>query len=139
MRASKVAIAAALRTDSNIDVFSTSIYAVERSVLPKLPSIEIIGVSSERVGNGPLARHTMRIEVTVGGQSEDDIDDRLDELVGAVRRRLDAAEQGIDPVVLADGQNAIIELGGSAWSVSAPGGGGVIRGASISLTCEVNE
>ena len=139
MRATKVAIASALRADPNIDVPSTGVYAVERSILPKLPSVEVIGVSSERVGNGPMVQHAMRIEVTVGGQSEDDIDDQLDELVGAVRRRLDAAENGNEHIAQTDGQNALVTLGSTAWSVSAQGGGGVIRGASVSILVEVNE
>ena len=53
MRATvKTAIAAALRTDDGGVcklVPREQIYAVERATIPVLPSIEMVGVSSERV------------------------------------------------------------------------------------------
>ena len=65
-RASKQAIAAALREDAEVAALvpDEQIYAVERAVLPTLPAIEIVGLSSE-VDTWPMVRHELSIEVTV--------------------------------------------------------------------------
>ena len=74
MRPTKLAIADALRTDPAVgelvpaaQIFSVEratadrgvpaaqIFSVERATVPTLPSIEVFGVTSERVGDGPLA------------------------------------------------------------------------------------
>ena len=92
MRAAKRALAAALASDPAVAelVPATSVYAVERSTLPTLPAVEVIALSSDRVGDGPLVRHSMSIEVTVSHTSEDSADELLDAIVTAVRQRLDA-------------------------------------------------
>ena len=66
MRATKRALAEALRTDAAVLVPPAQIYAVERATVPVLPSIEVIGISTERVDSGPMARHEMSCEITVG-------------------------------------------------------------------------
>ena len=57
MRPTKLAIADALRTDPAVGelVQAAQIFSVERATVPTLPSIEVFGVTSERVGDGPLA------------------------------------------------------------------------------------
>ena len=106
MRPVKVAIASALRTDEAVSelVPDTQIFAVERAVLPSLPSIEVIAVSSERVDAGPLVRHELSIEVTVSHPTEDAADELLDAVVRAVRQRIDAAERQLPPIALAGGE-----------------------------------
>ena len=73
MRATKTAIAEALRTDAAVSelVPATSVYATERATLPTLPAIEVIAVSTERVEDGPMVRHELSIEVTVSHATED--------------------------------------------------------------------
>ena len=90
MRAAKLALAAALRTDTAVAALvpAGQVFAVERATVPTLPSIEVIGVSSERVDTGPLVRHELSIEVTVTHPTEDGADELLDGIVTAVRRRL---------------------------------------------------
>ena len=44
---------------------------VERSVVPVLPAIEVIALSSERVDTGPMARHELSCEITVASATED--------------------------------------------------------------------
>ena len=141
MRAAKLAIAAALRIDADLGelVPATSVYAVERATVPTLPSIEVIGVSSERVDGGPMIKHSMAIEVTVSHPTEDGSDAALDGIVRALRRRLSDAERSELPIRLESGEGVLIELGGTRWSVSATGSTGVIRGASITLDAEVAE
>ena len=58
MRATKQAIAEAIRTDAAVAelVPLGQVFAVERAVLPTLPSVECIAVSSERVDTGPMVR-----------------------------------------------------------------------------------
>ena len=100
VRAVKVAIADALRADPTISalVDPSSIYAVERSVLPTLPSIETIGVSSERQDTGPMVRHELSIEITVSHTTEDGADTLLDSIVGATRSRLAVAVYESNPI-----------------------------------------
>ena len=99
MRPVKLALAEALRTDAAVSTLvpDAQIFATERAVLPVLPSIEVIAVSSERVGGGPMVRHELSIECTVSHQTEDGCDELLDAAVRAVRQRLDAAERQIRP------------------------------------------
>lgn len=141
MRGSRLALALALRRETAVTalVKPEQIYAVERAVLPTLPSIEIIGVSSERVDGGPLVRHEMSVECTVRHPAEDGADELLDDVVRAVRQRLGAAEQTEAPIALASGETALVSLSATRWSISASAGSTVIRGAAISLSVEVAE
>ena len=141
MRAVKVAIAEALRSDNNVTklVPDAQIYATERSTVPTLPALEVIGVTSERVGNGPMIRHALSVEVTVSHATEDGADGLLDAIVRATRARLGASEDSTRPIALASGKGALVVLGGTRWSVSAANASGVIRGASVSVTAEVAE
>ena len=121
MRPVKVAIAEALRTDAAVSelVPRTSVYATERATIPQLPSVEVVGVSSERVDTGPLIRHELSIEVTVSHPTEDAADELLDAVVMAVRQRLDAAERQLPPIALESGEGCLCVLAGTRWSVSA--------------------
>ena len=141
MRAVKVAIAAELRADNNVSklVPREQIYAVERATVPTLPAVELVGVSSERVGDGPLLRHALSVEVTVSHQTEDGADLALDAIVTAVRGRLSDAEHSARPIRRADGGNVLIVLGGTRWSISAANTSGIVRGASITVTAEGGE
>ena len=141
MRPVKVAIAEALRIDPAVSelVAPTQIYAVERSTIPLLPSVEIIGVTSERVGDGPMVRHALSCEITVASATEDAADAALDAIVRAVRARLSAAENSNDPISLADGEGVLVVLEATRWSVSAADKASVIRGASVSVTAEASE
>ena len=67
MRPTKLAIADALGTDPAVAelVPDAQVFAVERATVPALPSIEVIGITSERVGDGPMVKHELSIEVTV--------------------------------------------------------------------------
>ena len=141
MRPVKVALSRALRTDAAVSelVPPTQIYAVERSTVPVLPSIEVIGLSSERVDTGPMLRHELSCEITVASATEDKADELLDDAVRAVRQRIGAAERQLRPIALASGEGCLCVLGGTRWSISAPSTSGVIRGAAISLSVEVGE
>ena len=103
MRPSKIAIANALAYDTAVSnlVPPAQIHSVERSTVPALPAIEIIAVSSERVDTGPMVRHELSIEVTVGSPTEDGADELLDAIVRAVRQRLGAAEDSTRPIAVA--------------------------------------
>ena len=140
MRATKTAIAAAFRADRAITelVTAASIYAVERATIPTLPSIEVIGISSERVDHA-LVRHELSIEVTVSHGSEDGADAALDAIVRAVRARLSAAENSVDPIALPSRESVSVVLGESRWSVSASDQANVIRGAAVSVSAAVSE
>ena len=141
MRAAKIALSRALRNTAAVTalVKAEHIFATERAVLPTLPAIEIIGVSSERVDGGPLVRHELSIEVTVRHPAEDGADELLDDVVRAVRQRLGVAEQNEAPIALASGERALFELHGTRWSVSAADASSVIRGAAVALSVEVAE
>ena len=141
MRATKQAIAAALRDDAAVAALvpGGQVFAVERATVPTLPAVEVIGVSSERVDGGPMIRHTLAIEATVSAATEDGSDAALDGIVRALRRRLSDAERSELPIRLESGEGVLIELGGTRWSVSASGSTGVIRGASVALAAEVGE
>ena len=93
MRATKVAIAAAIAADAAVSelVPAAQVFAVERATVPTLPAIELVGVTSSRVGDGPMIRHLLSIEVTVSHSTENGADELLDGAVRAVRRRLGAA------------------------------------------------
>ena len=117
----------------------TQIFAVERAVLPSLPAIEVIAVSSERVDAGPLVRHELSIEVTVSHPTEDGADELLDAVVRAVRQRIDAAERQLPPIALAGGEVCLCVLGATRWSISAANASSVIRGAAVALSVEVSE
>ena len=129
MRPVKVAIAAALRTDA----------AVSAATVPVLPSIELIGVTSERVNDGPMIRHAMNVEVTVSHATENGADELLDSIVRAVRGRLRDAEHSTRPIAQEGGEAALCVLGATRWSVSASDASSVIRGASVSVSAEVGE
>ena len=141
VRAVKLALAAALRADTAVAALvpGAQIFAVERATLPTLPSIELIGVSSARVGNGPMIRHELAVEATVSHRSEDGADELLDGIVAAARRRLCDAETSERPIALESREGVLVTLRGSRWSVSAAGSAGVIRGASIEVSAEVAE
>ena len=141
MRAVKVALADALRADPAVAALVPvgQIYSVERATIPTLPSIEVIAVTSSRVGDGPMVRHELSIEVTVSHQGEDGADALLDAIVAVVRGRLAASEDSTRPIPLASGEGALCVLGGTRWSISAADKATVIRGASVSVTAEVAE
>ena len=141
MRATKTAIAEALRTDAAVSelVPRAQIYAVERATLPTLPAVEVIALSSERVDTGPMLRHALSVEVTVSHATEDGADELLDAVVRAVRQRIGAAERQLRPIALASGEGCLCVLGGTRWSISAANASSVIRGASVSLSVEVGE
>ena len=141
VRSTKVAIAEALRTDGAVAALvpAAHVFAVERATVPSLPSIEVIAVTSERVGDGPMVRHELQIEVTVSHQSEDGADLALDDIVRAVRARLAASERTVDPIDLASGEGALCVLGATRWSISASSTSSVIRGAAVSLSVQVSE
>ena len=86
-----------------------------------------------------MVRHLMDLECTVSHATEDGADELLDGLIQAVRRRVSDAESATRPIALADGQTAVCELLATRWSISASGGTGVVRGARVSLSCEVAE
>ena len=141
IRAVKQAIAAALREDAEVAALvpDAQIFAVERATVPTLPAVEVIGLSSERVNDGPLVRHELSVEVTVSHATEDGADELLDAVVRAVRQRIDAAERQLPPIALAGGEGALCTLGGTRWSVSASSTSSVIRGAAVALSVEVSE
>ena len=140
MRPVKLAIAAALAADAAVAelVPATSVYAVERATVPTLPSIEVIGVSSELVDTGPLVRHQLSIEVTVRRAAEDAADEASSAIVRAVRRRLADAEND-ERVISEDRRTVVVGLQGTRWSMTAASTSGVIRGAAISLTVSASE
>ena len=141
MRATKTAIAEALRSATAVSALvpRTSVYAVEQSTVPTLPSIEVIGVSSERVDEGPMIRHELSIECTVSHQTENGADELLDAVVRAVRQRLDAAERSVAPITQEGGEGCLVVLAGTRWSISAANTAGVVRGAAIAVSVEVSE
>ena len=142
MRPVKLAIATALRADPAVgeQVPAAQVFAVERAVIPALPSIEIIGISSERIGDGPMIHHTMSVECTVSAITEDAADALLDSIVAAVRVRLLAAEYSTVPISLEDGGNVLVELEATRWSISAADKAGVVRGAiNRRVTAQVSE
>ena len=99
VRATKLAIAAALAADTAVSnlVPAAQVFAVERAVIPTLPAVEIIGVSSERIGDGPMIKHEVSVEITVSHPSEDGADELLDSIVAAIRARLSASENSTRP------------------------------------------
>ena len=141
MRPVKVAIRSALASDTAVSklVPDAQIYAVERATLPTLPAVEVIGLSSERVGDGPMVQHELSVEVTVSHTTEDGADEALNAVVRAVRQRIGAAEHDTRPIALASGEGALCVLAGTRWSISASGASSVIRGAAISLRVQVSE
>ena len=141
MRATKTAIAEALRTDAAVSALvpAAQVFAVERATIPTLPSVELIGVTSERVGDGPMVRHELSCEITAAHSTEDGCDELLDAIVRAVRQRLDAAERQSPAIALASGEGCLCVLAGTRWSISAANASSVIRGAAISLSVVVSE
>ena len=141
MRDAKVAIAEAIRTDAAVLslVPPSQVYAVERATLPTLPSIEILGVSSERVDSGPMVVHELSVEVTVSHSSEDGADSLLDSIVRAVRARLSAAETTDNPIALPTRETVVVALGGTRWSTSASAASGTVRGASVAASALVSQ
>ena len=141
MRATKLAIAAALAADAAVSnlIPAAQVFPVERATIPALPSIEIIGISSERIGDGPMVHHSMSVEITVSAITEDAADALLDSIVTATRARLLAAEYSTVPISLADGGNVLVELEATRWSISAADASSVVRGASVGVTAQVSE
>ena len=141
VRGAKLAIAEALRTDDAVSqrVPGTQVFSVERATIPQLPSIEIIAISSERVGGGPLDKHELSVECTVSHPTEDGADELLDSIVRAVRQRLGASEGSTRPIALASGEGVLVVLGSTRWSISAADKASVVRGASVALSVEVAE
>ena len=139
MRATKQALAAALRADPDLAELVTpeAIHAVERATLPTTPAVEIIGVRSEATEY--LAKHELAVEITVSHATEDGADAQLDAIVAALRRRLLTAQSSVAPIERTDGSLLNVELGGTRWSVSGTGKGGVVRGASVTLTITGSE
>ena len=76
MRLTKLAIAAAFAADGAVSnlVPRSQVFSVERATVPVLPSIEVIGLSSERVDSGPMIRHELSCEITVSHATEDGAD-----------------------------------------------------------------
>ena len=138
MRAAKRAIAAALAAALD-GVPASQIYAVERVTLPTLPSIEVIGLTSDLQETGPLIKHLLSIEVTVSNATEDGADEQLDGLVKAVRGRLLAASMQDEVIHMPGGAIALVTLGDTRWSTSAAGAAGVIRASAIGVTVEADE
>ena len=130
MRATKTAIAEALRSDDAVLALvpREQIYAVERATIPVLPSVEIIAISSERVGGGPMERHELSVECTVSHPTEDGADAALDGIVRAVRQRLGASENSERPILLASGEGACWRAVRACWSCLAGHGGLSPRG-----------
>ena len=116
MRAVKQALAAALRADTAVSALVPvgQVFACERATVPSLPAVELVGVSSERVGDGPMVRHELSVECTVSSPAEDTADELLDGIVAAVRARLATSETTFDPINLASGERALVALGGHA-------------------------
>ena len=139
VRAAKRAIALALAEAVKDLVPAEQVYAVEKATLPTLPAVEVVAVTSERQETGPLLRHQLSVEITVSDPTEDGADESLNAIVAAVRARLSAAENEGDPIVLPDGSLALVELGGTRWSISAGGPSSVIRGAAVAVAIEVDE
>ena len=133
MRAVKVAIAAALRTDAAVSelVPAAQVYAVERATLPTLPAIEMVAVSSEVVDSGPLVRHELSVEITAAHSTEDGADELLDAIVRAVRQRLGDENAPIE--------GCVVVLGATRWSISAANASSIVRGASVAVTGMVGE
>ena len=141
MRAVKQALAAALRADPAVAALvpATSVYACERATVPTLPAVEVIAVTSSRVGDGPMVKHELSIEVTVSSPAEDTADELLDAIVAVVRGRLAASEDSTRPIPLASGERALVALHGTKWSISAQSTSSVVRGAAITLAVEAAE
>ena len=141
MRAVKVALADALRADPAVALLvpATSVYATERATVPTLPAVEVIAVTSERVGDGPMVKHELAVECTVSHPTEDGADELLDSMTRAVRARLAASETTVDPINLASGEAALCVLGGTRWSISAQSTSSVIRGSAVALSVQVSE
>ena len=141
MRPVKVAIAAALAADTAVSnlVKDSQIFSVERATIPVLPAIEVIAITSARIDTGPMTRHELSVEVTVSHSDETGADKLLDSIVAAVRGRLLASEHAGRPIALPSGENVLVSLEGTRWSVSASVGAGVVRGASVALSVEASE
>ena len=139
MRATKQALATAFREDPALAelVPPGSIHAVERASIPTLPAVEIIAVSSEATEY--LVRHEIALEVTVSHATEDAADEALNAIVAALRGRLLRAQSSLDPIADDTGSALTVDLGGTRWSVSAKGSGGVLRGASVAVTVVSSE
>ena len=99
MIASKRAVRDAFAHDDAIAnlVPPAQIFSVERSTVPTLPAVEVIAISSERIGDGPMVRHSMSIEITASDPTEDGADETLDSIVAAVRARLSDAADSTRP------------------------------------------
>ena len=140
MRDAKAAIARALADDAAVSslVPASQVFAVERATLPTLPSIEVIGLSSE-VDTWPMVRHELSVECTVTHATEDGADLALDAIVAAVRARLFDAERGERPIDLPTRAGLTVELRATRWSVSASGSVGVVRGASVAASVLVSQ
>ena len=140
MRSTRIAIADAFKSDPAIAslVPAEQIFAVERSTIPALPAIELVGLTSERM-DFALVKHAISVEISVSNASEDGADGALDQIVRAVRARLATAESTIDPIALPSAALVVVALEQTRWSVSAASQSSVIRAAAISLTAEVGE
>ena len=141
MRATKLAIAAAISADTAVSnlVPAAQVFAVERATIPVLPAVEVIAISSERIGDGPMIKNELSIECTVSHPSEDGADELLDSIVAAIRARLSASEDSTRPIAMASGEGLLITLESVRWSVSATDKSSVVRGASVSVTAQVSE
>lgn len=135
MRAVKIAIANAVAHDPAVVILVPvdQVYAVERATIPLLPSIEVIGVSSEPQDDGPMVRHLLSIEITVSHTDEDGADDALNAIVSAVRQRLAAAAQQERPIVGADDEVVPCAALTTRWSVSADAAGSIVRAAAVAV------
>ena len=136
VRAAKTAITKALADYPAVAALVPveRIFTTERAVLPTLPAIELLIVSSER-SERPLIEHRMSVEITVSNPSEDGADELLDAIVTAVRQRLSDAEAESAPIILPSGEVALVELMGIRWSTSATDNkASIVRGAAIELS-----
>ena len=130
MRPVKLALAAALASDNTVTALvpPAQIFPVERATLPTLPAVEVIGLSSERVGDGPMVVHEL---ISRGhGESRDRGRGRraARRAVRAVRQRIGAAERSDAPITQEGGEACLCVLGATRWSISASAASSVIRG-----------
>ena len=126
VRAVKLALAQAFRDDAVVAALvpGAQIFAVERATLPALPAVEVIGISSERVGNGPMIRHeSERSRRRSRIRPKTASDEQLDAIVRAVRRRLGDAATSERPIALESREGVLVALGGlSRWSCERQSG-----------------
>ena len=111
------------------------------ATVPTLPSIEVISVTSERLAHA-LVKHEISIEATRSRTRPKTAPTKRSmascrpsgAALATLSRRYDLVLT-LPP----DRTHVVVALEGTRWSVSANGANGVIRGASVRLSCEVDE